>query len=172
MNRIGNTSRLASRVATALLVAALLVAAACGGGSTGSPTEKKSSASRPSGPEVYFPRQKPAEGFLSASVSIKGELILDKDGCLRVRSKAGRPPAPIWPHDYSANAKGGGVRVLDGKGKTAARVGDQVEVGGSGVQGSLEGYETISKSLQRELPERCQGPYQIAGPPIRKLPEN
>ncbi len=64
---------------------------------------------------------------------IRGELLLDERGCLRVRHQGGGSPVILWPSGFEAERSDAGVRVLDREGKVVARVGEAVYMGGGGT---------------------------------------
>lgn len=101
------------------------------------------------GREVIFIKQEP--GGLPAGVSTIGELVVDGRGCLRVRTSEEAPDWLLWwPSEYTMSTEGGEVRILDGKGRIAARVGDVIEV--SGAAASLDATEECGR-----------GPYWAVG---------
>jgi hypothetical protein len=122
---------------------------------------------------VLFPQQKPSDG-LPMSARIRGELVLDEAGCLRIDS--GGPPdfpkrLPLWPDYFELSARGDEIRVLDGEGDFVARVGGRIKTGGGTMQhGETTPRETfwflrrgVGLDMARELQERCSGPYWIVG---------
>ncbi len=112
-------------------------------------------------PGVFFAAQRPGGAYMTSE--IRGELLLDGDGCLRVRSAGGRD-AVVWPAGFEPDIGGGEVRVLDGEGRTVARVGGAVYMGGGETGISDNG--AVDDRTERELRERCPGPYWIAAPPV------
>ena len=110
---------------------------------------------------IFFPKQKGPQRGSMATVG-SGRLILTGNGCLRLKTLEGEPSALlIWPPDYSLNAEGNRVRVLNANGQVVAEVGNYVKVGG-GRLSSLN-VEIIPESLRRKLPERCSPPYHAVG---------
>lgn len=75
---------------------------------------------------------------------------------------------PVWPHDYSLSTEEDKVRLLDDKGRVAARLGDIVRVGGGEIRQSEAGStpEQARRNYQeqrRELnvPASCAGPLWL-----------
>lgn len=173
-------ARLAGGLALAVLVVAM---AACGGGSSAgepeaagknaqaaSSTSQSSSASQAasspdqaappsSAPGVFFPRQKASVNTYYMA-TWRGELVLDREGCLRVRGDGS--VVPVWPPGFGVEALGDEVRVLNRRGKVVARVGDEVEIGGGGAPPAA----VVDKRTERELRERCPGDYWLASPDV------
>jgi len=151
--------RAAPRLAAGLALAVVsLATAACGAGLAAGGDQTNASAPRA---EVFFPQQWPGGESMMAETS--GELILDDEGCLRVKATPKDPgTTPVWPADYELDAGGGEVRVLDEEGRVAASVGEEVFMGGGEV-GSIEGISTVDGRTARELRERCSGEYWLVG---------
>jgi hypothetical protein len=99
---------------------------------------------------------------------LSGEMILDGEGCLRVRAGANGPTwVPVWPADYRLSTGTGAVRVKGPDDRTVAEVGKKASMGGGevGLQGDM-----VDRSTIRELRERCPGEYwsvldSSVGPP-------
>jgi hypothetical protein len=155
--------RAAPRLAAGLAIAVVVLAtAACGAGPGAGGDETTTSAPRA---EVFFPQQRPGGESMMAETS--GELILDDEGCLRVKANPKDPgTTPVWPADYELDAGGGDVRVLDEEGRVAASVGQEVFMGGGEV-GSIEGISAVDERTARELRERCPGEYWLVGTVVR-----
>ena len=108
------------------------------------------------GSTLFFPRQKSIKAFAVEHMTALtgGELILDGD-CLRVGRMNDRYPDPaiVWPAGFTLHIEDGVVQVRDGAGRTIARVGDEIYMGGGEVSAEFRGLD----------PERCPGKYWIAG---------
>lgn len=106
-------------------------------------------------PGIAFPRQKPVEGpgmFMAALLI--GTLRLERE-CLYVEPLQGEGKlVPIWQPGYSLRLEGDQVLVMDGNGQVAARVGEEVWMGG--------GSAGIDAWVQQQIPPACQGDYWIA----------
>jgi hypothetical protein len=153
------TERAARTLAAALTLAAVSLAACgadppTGGGETTAPAR------------VFFPQQPPGGESMMAETS--GELVLDDEGCLRVKATPKDPGAtPVWPADYELDANGDEIRVLDEEGRVAAKVGEEVYMGGGEIP---KGQVTLTdEQMLRELFERCPGEYWIVGSEVRML---
>ena len=84
------------------------------------------------GSTVYFPRQKTVRGPNAHPDAItEGRLILDGD-CLRLKDVSVPPPysVVVWPAGFSPHAELGKVEIRNGGGRTIARVGDELAIGG------------------------------------------
>lgn len=114
---------------------------------------------------ILFARQ-PSEGNgLYPSAAFTGKLVVE-DGCLRMKHLDGVGSyLPVWPHDYSLSTEDNDVRLLDGEGQVAARLGDAVRVGGGEIRQSEVGptpeqarrnYQQTRRKLN--IPSSCPGP--------------
>lgn len=156
-----------------LLIVVLLLSVACGSASrdytenaAATTTVQDRATTETSDQKVFFPKQKPAANeMLSASYGTSGKLVIDDRNCLRLEAR-NASYVPLWPSNFDLNTTGEDVHVADGEGKVVGRVGGRVSAGGNGVGDSLKGLKSVSKQLQRKLPERCPGPYWIVGPPV------
>lgn len=99
-----------------------------------------------------------------AVAKTRGELILDDDGCLRVRNAADRTDyVPVWPADFGVDREDREISSLDGKGHIVARVGEVVYMGGGELGRTLAGIRVVDEQAKRELRERCPGIYWLVG---------
>lgn len=109
-------------------------------------------------PAIHFPqlRTRSAE---SMAALLSGTLIV-QDGCLRVaESEGGGNHLVIWQTDYFMNDNEGIIEIWDRNGEVAARVGDEIRMGG----GEVTLTEKLKQQLNEVLPERCIGPYWLMG---------
>ncbi len=134
-----------------------------GGGHTGAETTGPVTASSKSVPGVFLPTQK-ASVYSYLMASFRGELVLDREGCLRVRDEYGTL-VPVWPAGFGVEASGGEVRLLNERGRVVARVGDDIEIGG-GEAPPAERLAGVNERTKRELRERCPGQYWYASPNV------
>ncbi len=112
--------------------------------------------------KVFFPRQKASvDTYLMALW--RGELVLDGEGCLRVRGDGSL--VPVWPPGFGVEISGEEVRILDERGRVVARVGDEVEIGG-GEAPAAERIAALDERTKRDLRERCPGQYWLASPDV------
>ena len=84
------------------------------------------------GSTVYFPRQKTVRGPNAHPDAItEGRLILDGD-CLRLKDVSVPPPysVVVWPPGFSPHVELGKVEIRNGGGRTIAKVGDELVIGG------------------------------------------
>ena len=84
-----------------------------------------------------------------------GELtVLNR--CLRVNSfsRSNTSYLLVWPPDFRRGTERFGTQVLNGGGKVAARVGEEVFMGG----GEVRYAHRLDEYVQRQLPANCTGP--------------
>ena len=148
-----------ARRAAALVVLGGGMLAAC---DTGRPTNTSPTEPSPAVPEMFFAERQP--GGADMLSEIRGKLVIDDQGCLRVRH-AGGSPAVVWPAGFEPKVGSDGMRVLDGEGRVAARVDEAVRMGGGETGISDNG--AVDDRTERELRKSCPGPYWIAAPPVR-----
>jgi len=85
-----------------------------------------------------------------------GILVLD-GGRLRLEYQGtGYSNLLIWPYGYSQYIEGEEIRIVNIEGKTVARVGDIIKVGGGEVP-----IVIVEKYIGKTLPEKCPGPYWL-----------
>jgi hypothetical protein len=103
---------------------------------------------------IAFPRQKPSEGpSVCMAALLIGTLQLE-GGCLYVQPLVGEGRLmPIWQPAYTLRLDGDQVLVINGKGEVAARVGEEVNMGGG--NGSAEAW------VSQQIPSTCQAGYWI-----------
>lgn len=105
------------------------------------------------GRPIYFPRQAPTNIHMDAL--LKGQLILDDKGCLRVEAEGSEGLLVIWHYEDMLRVTAEAIEVLNGDGQVIARVGEPISMGGG------EGGAMI------DIPgmpiDGCPGPYWIAG---------
>jgi len=113
------------------------------------------------GPTIFFPKQKPVEGEREVmTAELFGELAV-LEGCLRVTSFSGSNTdyLLVWPPDFRLSTEGDGIQVLNGDGQVAARVGEEVFIGG----GKIGYVHRLDEYVRQQLPPGCAGPYWIVG---------
>ena len=86
-----------------------------------------------SGSTLYFPRHQTRAGIDGMGIGLtlargEGELALGGD-CLRIGGEDGR--IIVWPPGFTPHIEDGVIEVRNGGGKTIARVGDYLVIGGS-----------------------------------------
>ena len=112
-----------------------------------------------SGPTFFFPKQRPVEGEgVVMEAELFGELtVLNR--CLRVNSfsRSNTSYLLVWPPDFRRGTERFGTQVLNGGRKVAARVGEEVFMGG----GEVRYAHRLDEYVQRQLPADCTGPYWI-----------
>lgn len=105
---------------------------------------------------AFFPKQKPQE--MAYDSLTRGRLVVDDEGCLRMRDQAGAT-VPLWPPKHTLDTKGETIRVRDAGGNTVVRVGEWVTLGGGGVGNSMVEKGLVNDRTERKLFERCPGNY-------------
>ncbi len=110
------------------------------------------------GSTLFFLRQKSIGGGddrVQWDALKSGELVLDGD-CLRIGTLPYRDQNPnqivVWPPGFTPHIEDGVVHIRNGGGRTIARVGDVIEMGGGGTSIEPKGAD----------PKRCPGKYWIA----------
>ncbi len=99
---------------------------------------------------------------------VRGKLILDDEGCLRIEEHPGHAEAvPIWPAGFELETGSDEVSVLDDEGRVAATVGEEVYMGGGVIP--KDQVTLADERMSRELFERCPGEYWIVGSEVRVL---
>ena len=106
------------------------------------------------GSTLFFPRQKSIRtaGWVLMDAENGGELVLDGD-CLRVGTPQNPNRTVVWPAGFTPYIEDGVVHIRDGAGRTIARVGDEIYMGGGRTAVNPQGTDS----------ERCPGKYWIAG---------
>ena len=75
----------------------------------------------------------------------------------------------MWPHGYSLRSEGGDILVLDGRGEVAAKVGEEVRMGGGQItqeeagptpEAARRAFEEKRKELG--VPDQCRGPLWVS----------
>ena len=90
----------------------------------------------------------------------EAQILLDAQGCLR-RGSADRHTM-VWPHGWTFDAAGDGIRILDEDGALVGHVGEAFSLGGGEVT-SLPDHMGFTDA-DRELAEaHCPGRYWIVG---------
>ncbi len=121
--------------------------------------------------EILFARQPPEDNGLYPSAATAGKLVAE-DKCLLMKHLDGiGSHLPVWPHDYSLSTENGDIRLLDGEGRIAARLGDVVRVGGGEIRQSQAGPkpEQARRNYQQQrrelnVPPSCPGPLWLVAP--------
>lgn len=128
----------------------------------GSTAQDKDRLLTPPVPGIAFPRQKPTEGFRECMEALLIGTLQLEDGCLYVRSLQGEERVlPIWPPEFTLRTEGEQVLVIDAEGQVAARVGEEVSMGGGHVPLSDEW-------VLGQIPPACRGDeYFIVGCEVR-----
>jgi hypothetical protein len=138
-------------------------------GETATTTTRSSATTVSRARGVFFPRAKPSDA-LGASARIRGKLVADKEGCLRIRAgRDERGVVPIWPSYFDLSTERDEFEILDGEGDFVARVGDEIDTGGGVMRHPdttepLKGGGIVSRQLARKLSERCPGQYWLVNP--------
>jgi hypothetical protein len=112
------------------------------------------SAFNTSSPVLFFPVQQ--EGLAQMLILAKGKLVVE-NGCLRLKPIIGHSRLLIWPYGYSLHTEGKIIEVVNGDGKTVARVGDTIKVGG----GPAVSAEIVEIYTGKQPPDECPGLYWL-----------
>jgi|GEM_PF-1174794 len=108
----------------------------------------------PAGQTIYLPKQAPTDIYLEGEV--RGTLLLDENGCLRVASEwEDAAYLVLWRADHTLRF-GEGIEVVDGSGQVVARAGEEIRGGG----GYLSGQDPAIPGMPIEA---CPGPYITLG---------
>ena len=92
-----------------------------------------------------------------------GRLVLN-EGCLRVEvppdaNGPGVSRLLIWPSGYALSMNDGSVRVVDGIGRIAARVGDHIRLSSA----TVPYQEAHAQGLIQGMSQDCAGPFYLVG---------
>ena len=178
--------KLVSIVALSVLVL-LAAALACGndgadnmGSPTTVPKESTPSASESEGlssgqaPSIVFPQHNAPLGTDRGGQYFAGQTVISK-GCLRAEAPTYDATNPreswllIWPGAFTLEAESGSVRIVDGLGRVAARVGDHVRLS----RAALSYQQAMEQGLLDGLSEECGEPYLLVGDEVSAFdPEN
>ena len=104
---------------------------------------------------VHFPQLKMNSGIYMACL-LKGQLAL-KNGYLYVGNSI-----IVWQPDFFLNDNHGTIEVLNRDGKVVARVGEEVEMGGGGIDSI-----NLNRMLKEPLPANCKGPFFLQGGDVK-----
>ncbi len=126
---------------------------------------------------LYFPHvREPASEYMTA---LGGGTLFVEDGCIRMGDPAGSPrrghaDVVVWPYGYSLSRQRGEVFVLNAKGEVAARIGEEVRMGGGqilkdGLAPTPERERRAFEEYREKMgvPERCRGSLWVASPGVR-----
>jgi hypothetical protein len=112
------------------------------------------------GPLLFFPVQMDKYiGSPQMASLAYGILALD-NSCLRLKPPDGKGESnlPVWPPGFSARIEGQVVYIIDRDGRTIAKTGDSMEVGGGQVTAQV-----VETYIGYSLPAYCEGPYWLVG---------
>lgn len=104
---------------------------------------------------IAFPRQSPGREATYEAL-VEGRLVLE-DGCLRVDTPGGESYLVLWPP--RAELHRDPTRVTDPGTGASAEVGEPVRLSG----GEVSLRPLVLERLENPPPERCGGPYWLAG---------
>ena len=155
-----------------LLGVALFALGACGGAATTTPRTVPPAPSAvsiaPSTPLAMvsplpfaFPQQQPTpcnQAMMAAL--LQGTLIL-RDGCLRVIG-TGSDYLILWPAEAVVLADGATFRLGAGDGRTVARVGEPIVLGGGELASRRDLGTQERARLRATPPAGCPGPFWLA----------
>ena len=113
---------------------------------------------------VIFPQHDAPLGTDGGGDYFAGQLVLI-DGCLRVevRSNDTDNPRPssvlIWPRQFTLEGEAENVRIVDGLGRTAARVGDYIRLS----RADVTHQQATDLASELGLPDDCPRPSFLVG---------
>jgi hypothetical protein len=134
-----------------------------------SPTEVAITSPEAQQTVAFFPVQRPEyEGLAYPAALTFGVLVLE-NGYLRLRSPyldvfPVTTQLVIWPPGSALQITNGVVEVVN-YGRTIARVGEKLEIGGGQVPEVI-----VTKYTGESIPSDCPGPYWLAAPGIYNTP--
>ena len=114
--------------------------------------------------DMAFPRHDAPLGTDRGGEYFAGQLVVSK-GCLRAEAPSNDANDPrsswllIWPGAFTLEAESGSVRIVDGLGRIAARVGDHVRLS----RAAVTYQQAMDQGLVDDLPENCAEPYLLVG---------
>ena len=120
-----------TRLGAFLLVAAAVAACGAGGGSSATPTGAPTggSTAAPTS-EALLIKRAAVDGLACMDALMTGTLSRNGQTGLGVTGPDGKQTAVEWPFGYSAHIEGGVAVLVDNTGKSVAREGDQIQMGG------------------------------------------
>ena len=123
---------------------------------------------------IVFPKHDAPLGTDRGGRYFAGRIVLSK-GCLRAEAPTRNAANPreswllIWPGAFTLEAEYGSVRIVDGLGRVAARVGDHVRFS----RADLSYQQAMEQGLLDKLSEECGEPYLLVGDEVTAFdPEN
>lgn len=116
---------------------------------------------------LFFPQQiRPTENpITSLTARLDGTLIVDGQ-CLRVQDDQGQKWLPVWRWDHVLHVEQGTVSIQSTTGKTLARVGDAIGLGGGELSPSASFWQLATPS-QLNMLRTCGGPYWFVSEIVR-----
>lgn len=167
--RRNGRARAGGLVDSFLLVVAILALNACGEAArtTALPATLPASVAPPTpiimaSPLPFaFPQQQPTpRNQAMMAALLQGTFIL-RDGCLRVIG-TGSDYLILWPAEAVVLADGTTFRVVAGNGRTVARVGEPIALGGGELPSRRELGTQERARLRATPPAGCPGPFWLA----------
>ncbi len=112
---------------------------------------------------VMFPQHDAPLGTDNGGHYFAGQLALD-EGCLRAEVPED-PNGPasswllVWPSAFTLDTEDGAVRIMNGNGQIAARVGYHIRL----RRAAVSYQEATDQGLLRGMSEDCAGPFYLVG---------
>lgn len=93
---------------------------------------------------------------------VNGQLVLT-GRCLRINSSTGESHLIVWPHGFSLFLEKSTTGVTNARGRTVARVGDKLTLGGGEVPATESKHVATLAVGSLPAPADCPGPYWLVG---------
>ncbi len=158
-------------IAACLLLGFFVIALNACGGAASAVTPTTSAAVSPSAVRptpvmasplpFAFPQQQPTPRNQALMAALRQGTLIVRDGCLRVIGM-GSDYLILWPAEAVVQADGAGFRVVAGDGRTIARVGEMIALGGGELASRRELGTQERGRLSATPPAGCPGPFWLA----------
>lgn len=117
---------------------------------------------------IFFPQQALTEERVTMTAELIG-LVVIENNCLRVQDENNSSSyLIIWPPGASLNTNEADIHVVDANERLLAVVGKKIRIDGGEVK-TLTQLESSGQPLSQPPPNRCNGPYWLAGDKINVI---